>query len=89
MRLFVRESGGYCGTLLVLAWGAMNDGGREIGASIFCLLSTMSDGDEVAKLWKVNRTIHELVKDRVRKCFARQGQATHHRCRASRYPTTR
>ncbi|KAG7451059.1 DNA-directed RNA polymerase RPB5 subunit [Guyanagaster necrorhizus] len=24
----------------------------------------MSDGDEVAKLWKVNRTIHELVKDR-------------------------
>lgn len=24
----------------------------------------MSDGDDAAKLWKVNRTIHELVKDR-------------------------
>ncbi|KAG6850708.1 hypothetical protein H0H93_009866 [Arthromyces matolae] len=24
----------------------------------------MSDADESAKLWKVNRTIHELVKDR-------------------------
>lgn len=29
-------------------------------------LATMSaDQDESAKLWKVNRTIHELVKDRV------------------------
>ena len=26
----------------------------------------MSDSDESAKLWKVNRTIHELVQDRVR-----------------------
>ena len=26
----------------------------------------MSDQDESARLWKVNRTIHELVKDRVR-----------------------
>ena len=25
----------------------------------------MGDTDETAKLWKVNRTIHELVKDRV------------------------
>ncbi len=25
----------------------------------------MSDGDDSAALWKVNRTIHELVKDRV------------------------
>lgn len=25
----------------------------------------MADQDETAKLWKVNRTIHELVKDRV------------------------
>lgn len=25
----------------------------------------MSEGEDVAKLWKVNRTIHELVKDRV------------------------
>lgn len=25
----------------------------------------MADQDECAKLWKVNRTIHELVKDRV------------------------
>lgn len=25
----------------------------------------MADQDESAKLWKVNRTIHELVKDRV------------------------
>jgi len=25
----------------------------------------MSDADETAKLWKVNRTIHELVRDRV------------------------
>lgn len=28
-------------------------------------ISSMSEGDETAKLWKVNRTIHELVKDRV------------------------
>ena len=27
---------------------------------------TMAEQDECAKLWKVNRTIHELVKDRVR-----------------------
>lgn len=27
----------------------------------------MADGDESAKLWRVNRTIHELVKDRVSK----------------------
>ena len=27
--------------------------------------SAMADQDESAKLWKVNRTIHELVKDRV------------------------
>lgn len=25
----------------------------------------MGDVDETAKLWKVNRTVHELVKDRV------------------------
>ena len=29
------------------------------------LTSSMADVDETAKLWKVNRTIHELVKDRV------------------------
>ena len=29
------------------------------------LLLFMSDGDDSAALWKVNRTIHELVKDRV------------------------
>jgi hypothetical protein len=29
------------------------------------LLLSMSDGDDSAALWKVNRTIHELVKDRV------------------------
>jgi hypothetical protein len=29
------------------------------------LLLIMSDGDDSAALWKVNRTIHELVKDRV------------------------
>ena len=29
------------------------------------LLSQMADQDETARLWKVNRTIHELVKDRV------------------------
>jgi hypothetical protein len=28
----------------------------------------MADGDDTATLWKVNRTIHEMVKDRVR-CF--------------------
>ena len=27
--------------------------------------TTMSEVDETAKLWKVNRTVHELVKDRV------------------------
>jgi len=27
--------------------------------------TTMGDVDETAKLWKVNRTIHELVRDRV------------------------
>jgi hypothetical protein len=30
------------------------------------LVTVMGDVDESAKLWKVNRTIHELVKDRVR-----------------------
>jgi hypothetical protein len=25
----------------------------------------MAEGDESARLWKVNRTIHELVRDRV------------------------
>ena len=29
----------------------------------------MSDGDDSAALWKVNRTIHELVKDRVQRAF--------------------
>ena len=29
------------------------------------LLHPMGDVDESARLWKVNRTIHELVKDRV------------------------
>lgn len=40
-----------------------------IGVTIFILSFLfsflMGDGDETAKLWKVNRTIHELVKDRV------------------------
>lgn len=27
---------------------------------------SVNEGDETAKLWKVNKTIHELVKDRVR-----------------------
>ena len=30
----------------------------------------MAEGDESAKLWKVNRTIHELVKDRVSVLYA-------------------
>src|ERR1700730_7842483 len=30
----------------------------------------MAEGDESAKLWKVNRTIHELVKDRVSILYA-------------------
>jgi hypothetical protein len=42
--------------------GAMRRGGVTNHA--FLLLS-MSDGDDSAALWKVNRTIHELVKDRV------------------------
>ncbi len=29
----------------------------------------MGDVDETAKLWKVNRTVHELVKDRVSSDF--------------------
>jgi hypothetical protein len=33
------------------------------------LLLSMSDGDDSAALWKVNRTIHELVKDRVQQCL--------------------
>jgi hypothetical protein len=36
---------------------------REIGVAKY--FSSMADVDETAKLWKVNRTIHELVKDRV------------------------
>lgn len=31
----------------------------------FLQVHTMGDVDETARLWKVNRTIHELVKDRV------------------------
>jgi len=34
------------------------------------LLLIMSDGDDSAALWKVNRTIHELVKDRVQKSLS-------------------
>lgn len=33
-------------------------------------LQTMAE-DETAKLWKVNRTVHELVKDRVRRLYSR------------------
>jgi hypothetical protein len=44
----------------------------------------MGDTDETAKLWKVNRTIHELVKDRVSSseptsCFANHDLITHSR----------
>ena len=28
-------------------------------------MTTVGDQEETARLWKVNRTIHELVKDRV------------------------
>ena len=28
-------------------------------------MASLGDQEEAAKLWKVNRTIHELVKDRV------------------------
>jgi hypothetical protein len=34
------------------------------------LLLIMSDGDDSAALWKVNRTIHELVKDRVQQSLS-------------------
>jgi len=42
-------------------------------------LNTMADGDETAKLWKVNRTIHELVKDRVRNALDLMLQLALHR----------
>ena len=59
-------------TPLVVLGGAMLDELSMKGATrrggvtnhAFFLLS-MSDGDDSAALWKVNRTIHELVKDRV------------------------
>jgi hypothetical protein len=40
--------------------------GGSVGVpTLFYALHFMSDVDETAKLWKVNRTIHELVRDRV------------------------
>jgi hypothetical protein len=36
-----------------------------VWASTIPAFLTMSEQDESSKLWKVNRTIHELVKDRV------------------------
>lgn len=44
--------------------GATRSTGSGVTNRAFFLLS-MSDGDDSAALWKVNRTIHELVKDRV------------------------
>ena len=41
-------------------------------------ISSMSEGDETAKLWKVNRTIHELVKDRVGLLFFFQSDIAEH-----------
>lgn len=45
--------------------GATHSGCRGGVTNRAFLLLSMSDGDDSAALWKVNRTIHELVKDRV------------------------
>lgn len=66
IREFVRDM--VAEPLLVLGWGAIV---REIQGKLSELETflpsdiSMADVDETAKLWKVNRTIHELVKDRV------------------------
>jgi hypothetical protein len=48
-------------------WWARPTGGGVTNRAF--LLLSMSDGDDSAALWKVNRTIHELVKDRVQQCL--------------------
>lgn len=56
------------GPLLPLCWGAILTVSKKrcvADFQFFLFQTTMSDVDESAKLWKVNRTIHELVKDRV------------------------
>lgn len=40
----------------------------------------MGDVDETAKLWKVNRTIHELVRDRVCTLFLNLWPNVAHTC---------
>ena len=50
------------------ATGTTRSTGGGVTNSTFLLFS-MSDNDDSAALWKVNRTIHELVKDRVQQCL--------------------
>jgi len=42
---------------------------------ISCFIAIMSEGDDSATLWKVNRTVHEMVKDRVRLRLSTNGEA--------------
>lgn len=47
-----------------------------------------NEDDEVPRLWKVNRTIHELVKDRVREdLIIRRDNVAYTLCRASKSRT--
>jgi hypothetical protein len=56
----------------MVGWRVARRGRPGVGGGVtnrvFALL-IMSDGDDSAGLWKVNRTIHELVKDRVLQSF--------------------
>jgi hypothetical protein len=63
---FPSKSVGVGPPLLVLGWGGITASEARC-RSLKTPLSwnAMAEGDESAKLWKVNRTIHELVRDRV------------------------
>jgi hypothetical protein len=49
-----------------IVYSGHKQGQAELQIALFPFpLLIMSDSDDSAALWKVNRTIHELVKDRV------------------------
>ena len=60
--------------------------GRGLG--LFLTTMASNEDDEVPRLWKVNRTIHELVKDRVREgLIIRRDNVAYTLCRASKSRT--
>ena len=59
-----------------------------VGKLLFLTTMASNEDDEVPRLWKVNRTIHELVKDRVREDKSvRRDNVAYTLCRASKSRT--